>query len=266
MNMARTIKEIQSTIASSIQEAFPGMSTSATAQWRQIAHVVAVAICAFELLMDSFRTEMQELTRRITPGTLRWYAEMCRRFQMGHELIFDPVTAMLYYAKDDPKARIIDVVAVSDADNHIGIKVAKIGDDGKVNPLSVDELHNFSGYINTIKFVGIDTSVISTEADVVKYNMEVFYDPIQPKTTIEANIKGALEEFKRNLNFDSTLYAGRLADCVMHIPGVMTVNMVSLERRGATEVEFTPVGTFCTLTAGYFDWDKNVVLTLIPIK
>lgn len=264
--MVRTIKEIQGSIVAGMLDVMPGMSSSATAQWRQIAHVVAVAIYALEVILDRFRSETEELTRRITPGTLRWYAEMCRRFQMGHELVFDSATAMLYYEHDDPKARIIDVVAVSDINNRIAIKVARIAPDGAVKPLTADELHNFSGYINTIKFVGIDTSVISTEADVVRYNMEVFYDPIQPRTTVEAQIRTALQEFKRNLNFDSTLYAGRLSDCVMHIPGVMTVSVDNMERRSSTEAQFTPVGVFCELTAGYFDWDKDCVLTLTPIK
>lgn len=264
--MARTIEAVESEMILALKTKYPNLSSSATAFWRLIAHVVAVAIYNFALLLDNFRDETEELTRRITPGTLRWYAQMCRRFQMGHELVFDNSTAMLYYERDDPKARIIDVVAVSDINNRIAIKVARIAPDGAVKPLTADELHNFSGYINTIKFVGIDTSVISTEADVVRYNMEVFYDPIQPRTTVETQVKTALQEFKRNLNFDSTLYAGRLSDCVMHIPGVMTVNMVSLERKSVSETEFTPVGIFCELAAGYFDWDKDVTLTLTPIK
>lgn len=263
--MARTIKEIQQGITDALKEKHSDLSSSATAEWRLWSYVVAVAIHAFELLLSSFKSEIEELTRRITPGTRRWYVEICKRFQMGHELLYDPKTAMLYYAADDPKSRIVDVVAVSGDNAMLAIKVAKIDDNGKLKKFEPDQLHNFKGYIDTVKFVGVDVSVISTEADKVKYNIEVFYDPIKPRTQIEADIKKALDEFKNNLNFDSILYAGRLSDCVMHIDGVMTVTTNSIDRCGATEAEYTPVGTFCELQAGYFEWATESVLTITSI-
>lgn len=265
--MARTIKDIQNIIIANVMVYIPALrKSSATAQWKIWAYITAIAIHSFELILDIFKTDMEELTKRITPGTLRWYAEMCRRFQMGHELAYDPQTAMLYYAVDDPASRIIKIVAVSESNSVLAVKAAKIDDQGKISALSVDELHNFKGYIDAIKFVGIDTSVISTTPDSVRYEMEVFYDPIYPKTTIESRVREALETYKSNLNFDSKLYAARLSDSIMHIEGVVTVSLASLERRGAAESQFSPVGVFCELYAGYFDWDKDCILTLTSMK
>lgn len=263
--MARTVKEIQDSIAVALHERFANLSTSAVAEWRLIAYVAAVAINTFEVIMDRFRIEMEDKTMQITPGTIRWYAEMCRRFQNGHSLKFDPVTAMYYYPTNDPTARIASIVAIADRNAQLSIKVAKLNAEGAVKPFTSDELQNFTGYIETIHVVGTKYAIISTTPDLVRYNIEVFYDPIQPKTTMESRVKEALESFKSSIGFDGTLYSQQLIDAVLHCDGVLTVNTISLKRKGATEADFTAVGPWSELHSGYFDYDKDCALTLTSI-
>ena len=95
--MARTINDIQQSIITDLQTYFPKLSTSKVAEWRLWTYVVAAAIHAFEIILDLFRQEVDELTAKITPGTKLWYAEMCYRFQNGHTLVFDKNTAQFYY-------------------------------------------------------------------------------------------------------------------------------------------------------------------------
>ncbi|MEG1952511.1 MAG: hypothetical protein RR084_08050, partial [Bacteroidales bacterium] len=122
--MSRTITEIQTAMVASLQEKGLKLSPSAVAEWRLWTYIFAVSIHSFELILDFFRKEIDALTSKITPGTVRWYAEMCYRFQNGHELIFDANSAMLYYAKEDPTAKIIKMVAVTEGVNRIFIKAA----------------------------------------------------------------------------------------------------------------------------------------------
>lgn len=111
--MARTINEIQNEIITSLNgKKDISLSTSKVAEWRLWTYVIAVAIHSFELILDVFKSEVDTQTNKITPGTVRWYAEMCYRFQNGHELLFDENTAMLYYQTNDPDAQIIKVVAI----------------------------------------------------------------------------------------------------------------------------------------------------------
>ena len=106
--MARTINEIQAGIVSELEAGTEvKLSTSKVAEWRLWTWVVATAIHTFEVILDLFRKEVQEKTDKITPGTVRWYGEQCLRFQNGHKLLFDKKTAALYYAEDDPAARIV---------------------------------------------------------------------------------------------------------------------------------------------------------------
>lgn len=162
--MARTINDIQQSIITDLQTYFPKLSTSKVAEWRLWTYVVAAAIHAFEIILDLFRQEVDELTAKITPGTKLWYAEMCYRFQNGHTLVFDKNTAQFYYEQDDPDSRIVKVVAVNEVYKMISIRVAKTDGEGRIIPLDDSERRNLADYIDTIHTTGIPTTIVSTTA------------------------------------------------------------------------------------------------------
>lgn len=262
----RTIKEIQEHLKASVEEKGLKLSSSAVAEWRLWTYIFAVCIHSFELVLDLFRKEIDILTSKITPGTVRWYAEMCYRFQNGHELLFDPKTAMLYYAKEDEAAKIVKVVAVTEGENRIFIKAAKIDSNGKIVPLSVDEKHNFTCYIDAVKFAGVQTDVISTTEDKIRYELDVYFNPAVPSTTITANVLSRLKNFKTEIGFDSMIYRQKFIDAVMSVDGVVTCELKNFSRKGASMNEFVSINIFSELESGYFEYDKDSILTPISIK
>lgn len=265
--MARTIHEIQDAMITAVrQQSTLSLSSSKVAEWRLWTYVFALAIHTFELILDAFRSEIDTITDKITPGTTRWYAEMCYRFQNGHELLFDESKAMLYYEDDDPEAQIVKIVAIGEDKNKLSIKAAKRDIAGKIVPLNPDELYNFSSYIDAIKFAGVDTSVVSTNADLLRYEMEVYFEPAIPHTLVRENIEAALDEFKASLGFDSIIYRQRFIDAVMQAEGVVTCHLISLERKGTTDQNFVPVGIYAELESGYFEYDKGCTVTLKSVK
>lgn len=264
--MARTIKEIQDAIHADLVVKGIVLSTSAVAENRLWTHVVAVAIYTFEIILDQFRGEIDGLTDKITPGNVRWYAEMCYRFQDGHELLFDNKTAMLYYADDAESARVVKVVAITEDKNKLLIKAAKINSDGKIVPLSEAERYNFTGYIDAIKFAGIETDIVSATGDKIKYDLQVWYDPALPVTTVRNNINDTLDVFKANIGFDSMIYVQKLLDAVMSATGVVTVNLNSIARKGVVDVSFSVFTVYSKLEGGYFEYDNDCILSLISIK
>ena len=267
MSMARTIKEIQDGIILSLQEQSElTLSTSKVAEWRLWTYVFAVAIYTFEIILDAFRSEIDAVTNKITPGTVRWYAEMCYRFQNGHELLFDADTAMLYYARDDAEARIVKVVAIREETNKLVIKAAKQDADGRIVPLELEERYNFSTYIDAIKFCGVDVNIISTKEDRLRYNMEVYIEPSIPVTLARKSVEEALECFKTSIGFDSIIYKQRFIDSVMGIQGVVTCNLIALDNKGAVDDDFIPVGIYSELKSGYFEYDEGSVLTIRNLK
>lgn len=261
--MARTISEIQQQITNNLLLSYPNLSTSKVAEWRLWTHVVAVAIYTFEVILDLFRNEMNALTSRITAGTVPWYAEMCHRFQNGYKPVFDKETAMYYYKEDVPEARIIKVVAIVEGEKRVSAKVAKLDADNKVVPLADSERENFIDYMKTIAPAGIQTSVVSTAADTIRYNLEVFYDPSTPASLVRKGVEVALEKFKTALSFNAMLYPQRLIDAVISVPGVATVKAVSIEHKASVDADFSPIDVMVEMDAGYFEYaaEGNVITT-----
>lgn len=265
--MARTINDIQQSIITDLQAYFPKLSTSKVAEWRLWTYVVAAAIHAFEIVLDLFRQEVDELTAKITPGTKLWYAEMCYRFQNGHTLVFDKNTAQFYYEQDDPDSRIVKVVAVNEVYKMISIRVAKTDGEGRIIPLDDSERRNLADYIDTIHTTGIPTTIVSTTADTIRYNLEVYYDPATPSSVVREKVEQALETFKTSLSFDAVFYAQRLVDAVMHAEGVVTVKVVRLEHKTSAGADFAPVDVLAELAAGYFEYAaEGNTLTLTSTK
>lgn len=260
--MARLIKEIQGDIETNMLALMPGMSTSATAQWRMIAHVVAVAIHAFEVVLDRFKEQTESQLNMMTPGTERWYSEMCRRFQYGYQLAFDPQSAMFRYETLDPAAQIIKVVAVTNRAGRLVIKVAKQDNTGKITHLDRDELESFTGYIRQISMFGVTNLITSTTPDQIRYNVEVFCGDTYLISDVEKSVKAAIEQFKSQISFDGLFYPQKFIDYIMHCPGVLTVKVVSFARQGSGDADFIKVDAWSELVSGYFDYTADSVLTL----
>lgn len=252
--MARTIDEIYTRIAAGLRESVPGLSDSKVAEWRLLAWTAAAAVHSFELLLDLFRSEVEERTARLTAGTKPWYAEMCRRFQNGHTLEYDPATATFYYARQDPEAQIIKVVAVSEGDRSLSVKVARQDADGRIVPLEGVEKQNFMDYIKAVSAAGIQARVVSATADTVRYRLRVYYDPSYPVESVRAAVLAALEEFKTSLGFDARFYPQRLLNAVTDVGGVVTVQAVGIEHKDSSQDTYAPAGAVVELGAGYFEY------------
>lgn len=263
--MARTIEQIKQTITANLQADF-SLSTSVVAEWRMWVHAASYAIYAFEVILDVFKKEMDNKANTEVPGSLTWYSEMCYRFQYGHELLFNRTTAQLYYAVDDPAARIIAIASVKEVERTLLFKVAKKDEESAIVPLSDVQLLNFKNYIESIKFAGSKTEVVSTEPDIIRYDVRVFYDPAMPTPTLEEAINTSLDSFRTEQWFGGMIYSQGFIDAIMRVPGVITVQLVALERKGTHDPRFVPVGVRSDLYAGYFNYAEEgntMVLTSI---
>lgn len=261
--MARKIKEIQDQMSAELIAAHPNLSKSATAEWTLFLYVIAVAIHTFEVILSMFRSEIDASADKITPGTARWYAMQCKGWQYGHTILFDDKTAELYYETDDPSSQIIKVVAVSEGSKTLSIKVAKFDEQEKIIQLSEEEKYDFTNYIDAIKFAGIETNVVTAIADLIKYEIEVYYEPSIPISIINNAIKNALDEFRSSLLFDSKFYKQRLIDRIMSVHGVVTVGLAEISRKGADTTNFVVCGVADELHSGYFDYDADSDFKLI---
>lgn len=247
-------------------------TASKTSEWKLWTHVVATAIHAFEYILELFRKEVDTLTNKITPGTVRWYAEMCRRFQYGHPLMFDEDTALLYYEDTgDEASKIIAAVSVTESDSTLAIKVAKYKNQEKkdLEALSRDELKEFGDYIDAIKFAGCRVDVSTSEADKIHYSLTIYRDPAYGVAKVKKDVEEALQAFKTSVDFDSVVYRQKLIDAVMHVEGVVTCDLTLLEHhyaKGNISDYTEAIGTHAVLQAGYFNWSKDSQLEIKTVN
>lgn len=274
--MARTIEQIQQGIITSLNPAGNNLSNSKVAEWRLFTYVIATAIHAFEVVLDIFRKEIEDKAYTITAGTVAWYAEMCRQFQYGHTLVYNTKTANYDYKVVDHSARIIKMVAVNEREcetvidgvvyvkRELYIKVATQDTEGKMIPLSDAQRQDFIAYMKKKEVAGTSTVIITTTADIIRYNIEVFYDPAYPQQTIRDGVLAAFENYKISLSFDAKFYPQRLIDKIMSVEGVVTVDPKIIEHKTSEDnAIFKEVKVVTELASGYFEYDKkNNTLTL----
>lgn len=264
--MARTIAQIEENITRNLQASF-NLSTSAAAEWRLWVHGVAYCIHLFEIVLDTFRKEMDEDAEKDVVGTLTWYNNKCYEFQMGYELVFDEGTGLLEYEKEDESARVVKIASVNVSDEHtIIFRVATQDENGTVVPLTSSQLLNFKNYVDAIKFAGTKTQVISTDADEVKYDIKVYYNPVTPVDTVRNAVLSSLEEFKISQRFGGVIYSHKLLEAVTSVTGVVTAKLVSLSRKSTEDEDFLSIDTMATLHAGYFNYTEDSRLEMVSIN
>lgn len=255
--MARTISDIETSIEARLSASFE-LSTSAAAEWRMWTHCVAYCIHLFELALDLFKEEMDADAKREVAGSLTWYRKKCFEFQNGHELVFSTTTGTLGYETADSEAQVVKVASVSVSDtNTLVIRVATFDNNGETVPLASQQTQNFKDYIDAIKFAGTRTQVISTDADLVRYSIQAWYDPAYPAESVRANILASLTALRTSQDFGGVIYRHEMLEAVTSVSGVVTAKIVSLSRKGSEDSSWTDIDTASRLHAGYFNYDTD---------
>jgi hypothetical protein len=262
--MARTIEKIKEDISAGLQTKLQ-LSDSAVAEWKLWVQIAASCIYVFELIHDQFKKEVEDKIAASRPGTLQWYKDMAYAFQHKHELKYNAETGVLGYEIDDPKAHIVSVAAVNERNGTIVFQLAKANDE-VLEPFTAQEKLSFENYINEVKLAGSRISVTSTNGDLVKYRVIIYYNPTYPKEIVETSVTERLEAFKANQTFGGIFYSAQFVDTLLHADGVVTVKLQELSCKGATASQFEPVDVFVQLQAGYFNYSDDCQIGYEPTR
>jgi hypothetical protein len=279
--MARTIQIIYDALVADkeTRAELSGLtSTSRTALWRMWLWIVAAAMHVHEQLWDAFKSEVEDIAARAIPGSLRWYADRAKEFQLGFNLVFDLASYRYFYldtTSDSALAsRIIAQVSVQEVFgstfNGVRVKVAKAdGDD--LEPLSNEELTAFEYYMHRLRFAGVAMDVISRDADDVKANLRIFYDGVLPLTQVEEAIETSLKAYLKAIPFDGLLNRNALVDALQSMTEVIDVEVLNLQAKpngssSWSEVvrNYSPVSGYYALAGIGNDFSTDTVIEYIP--
>jgi len=265
--MARSIQTIYQEIIAA-KEAKPELdamdSGSVTARWRLWAWVTASVIFTHETLFDLFRAEVQGIILTQKPGSLMWYRAMCLGFRYGVGLVVE--NGRIGYPAGDTTPALLAQCSVREAADGLVIKVAKEVSTA-LEPLIQDELNSFSAYVAAIKYAGTPTRIINIQANLLKIEGIIFYDPLLIKSNGEAIADGTrpvdavIEAYLRDLPFDGRLKRFSLKEKIMSTSGVSDLKITSVQHKYES-YDYQEIEVSHIPESGYFKIDPASQLSL----
>jgi hypothetical protein len=233
-------------------------SNSAVADWRLWLWVVAFMSWFLNGLFELFKKETEELANRKYAGSQAYYVDRMLAYQDGDNVIYSNGNPT--YSVIDESKRIISFVSVPrSGGGAVAVKVAKEGP----TPLTSEEYNRTRAYLTEITPPGIISNLISAVADRVRYDIELFFNPLYDYTTVQAAVKAAIVSYFENLPFNGEITRNAFIDAIQAVDGVMDVYINAFEHA-------TGVGDYVEVTravqsyAGYVeiqDSESNVTMT-----
>ena len=272
--MGRTLQQIEQALDTTISAVITTPSASQFAEWRIWRNIFARALWVFEQIMDLFKAEIEQRVQTKQPGSFDWYYDRILEFQGADDetntFQGDPLTVtelgILQYEAPDPTRRIIAQASLRAESGTLIIKLAKNLDATNYQPLAADEQTAFSLYMDNVKYPGTSLSIISMVGDLIKYDLNIIYDPIYTVATIEANVLAKLMEFRSSLGFDDRIYPSKMIEKAIEAEGVIAVKNNGVESYHATIDMWAEVDIVYTLVSGYFNYDEASALTFTNFK
>lgn len=196
-------------------------SGSKVALWRLFAWIVAYAHRILELVWDAFKVEVETLVEQAKVGTLAWWVNEMKLFQLGDSLtidsrgfaVYDPVT---------PANRIIVQCAAQTASGFVFLKAAKQGA-SDLAPLTSGELTQAQAYADDITPAGVQPVVQSFVSDLLTYDIAVIHTGLRAPTDVQADVEAAVDNYIENLPFDGVFVVNQFVDAIQAVAGVVSV-------------------------------------------
>ena len=251
--MARSINEIYKEIVAEKDkrlELSEYKSDSKVSVINGIAWFVSAAIYSFETIMDTFIVDINDIIKDRINGTPSYYVNAALKYQHGDKLKIKDDGLGFGYEKTDETKRIITQASYQESSNpqsldtKLILKVAT-GTNGKLSPLTEDQLTQVTAYINQIKFAGTYIEVVSRKGDIIIPRLTVFYDGSVMAKTMRSALDDALNKFIMETKFNSAIYVSSIVSCLMAVEHVTDVYMDvnAVPQQGVYIVSYESDGT-----------------------
>ena len=254
--MAREKYEIKDSILSQLQGL--GLSESATAIWNWIVDAVVSAIYNFELIIDIFKADIEDKIAKKRLGSLDWYIQKSKEFQLGDDIVFFE-DGQIGYAAIDENKQIIAFATASEANDIVKVKIAKLVNQ-ELAPLTSEEQLQFTNYMEKIMLAGTKMETVSLLPDSIKVIADIYYDPIYSSADIQGFLDVALFDYKTNKQ-DTVFNRNDFIEILRNVTGIKDVNITTLQGIQGTNV--TDIVREYEIVAGYFNWDSSNTYNLI---
>lgn len=254
--MAREKYEIKDSIISQLTGL--ELSESATAIWLVMVDAMVSAIYIFEKIIDVFKADIEDKISKKRMGSLPWYIDRTKEFQLGDDIVFFDDGSIGYELIDENK-QIIAFATAIEANDIVNVKVAKL-DNQELAPLSSEEKLQVGRYLEKIMVAGTKLEVASLAPDSIKVVADIYYDPIYAHSDIQAYLDTALFDYKTSKE-DSLFNRNDFIDMLRTVTGIKDAEITTLE--GIQGANIVNIVREYEVVAGYFNWDATNTYNLI---
>lgn len=260
--MARTPEEIKAQMLAEKElqtELSTLNSVSNTAIWRLWIFITTMTIYYFEVAQDAFKASVQSIIDNNQYGTLTWWYNQVKGYQHGDLLSF--INNVYKYPAIDAEKQIVKYCSVTDNGGKVQIKVAKQSGNEPV-VLTESEIAGVVDYVNDIRPAGTQITVQSLAADLVKLNLNVYYNANGDINLIKPAVEFAITNYLANIQFDGVFYINRLIDAIQAVPAVINDQVEVLEAAAQGSGDAYKVFTSrYPAKSGYFKIDPDFPLS-----
>jgi len=272
--MARTIEEIKEGIAAdfmnndSIAELydFP-VGDSFSKHFSKVSiinllfYIFASASWLMEELFEEYKKDVEEIAEEILPHRPKWYRDMALKFMVDKELIeeTDKYDTSTMTQDEIEAAQVVkNAVAIENPDASI-LTIKVKGEEGKLDNQILEQL---SAYLDEIKDAGVRINLLSLDADIFDCEVNVYYNPMMSKETVQEACDMVIRQYVENLPFNGEYSNMTLIDHVQKVEGVKIAEVSNAFTRAATESVSTLIHVKHIPLAGYYAArDINLIMT-----
>ncbi|MFC0344060.1 nucleotidyltransferase [Epilithonimonas hispanica] len=253
-------------------------STSKVAIWRLWLWIFAYGSFILETIFDTHKAEVSEALTQLKPHTLRWYRNKVLQFQFCFDLIEDSDVFDNGSATDEEieASKIIKYSAVTESttESRLIVKIATEDANGVLAPIPDEVYPSFSAYMEEIKDAGVKITVINYLPDILRLQMQIYYDPLLLTAdgvyirTGRKPVEDALNEFMKELPFNGELILASLVDKLQVTEGVKIPHLVNAQSKwigagGISYGNFENIAVKKIPTSGYFQIENFDNITYV---
>ncbi len=229
-------------------------------------YVFACAVWAVEVLFDKHAAAVDSRIEQLEPHTLRWYVNKVKAFMYGRRLLEDTdrYDTSGMSDTDIEAAQVVKYAVATEDETVVYIKVAGQTDDGKPCLLNKSQFAALKHYVNEIKDAGVSVQLRNEEADLIRINLVVYYDPTLMNEHGELSdgtkpVDAAVQSVITNLPFNGIFRNTDLLEAIKAIPAVVVVDIDSarggITAKARTADSYTTVVGYNRPYSGYYEID-----------
>lgn len=200
--------------------------------------------------------------------TIEYYRRKAVEFQLGDNLVYDPINQGGYYADVDPEKRIVKQAYIVGSYPTYALLVNKLDNRGHLTTLTADELASFKTYFSAFQPIGLSLSITSLAPATIYDNSLIVYVRAGVNATETAlAINDAFTKNESVLRNTNVLSLTEISDIIQSIEGVTAVSFGNIYARetGIDGVErtLTAENGLFRLTAGAFQLGTTITADMI---